>query len=66
MRKQKLNKKTVRKLATAKSANTIRAKAFGRKIDKMFEEMYGTAKKKDNGAKESVERSRIHYDGGGE
>ena len=62
MKRAKKDKK-VRKLATAKSRNTIRAKAFGRKIDRMFEEMYGTSKKENEGTKKSVERSRIHNDG---
>jgi hypothetical protein len=39
--------KKIRKWATEKSKNTIRAKAFGRKIDKMLEERYGTNKKEE-------------------
>ena len=44
MKREKKDRK-VRKLATARSANTIRAKKFGRLIDKMFEEKkHGTSK----------------------
>lgn len=45
--KRKKKDRKVRKLATARSANTLRAKKFGRLIDKMFEEKkHGTSKEK--------------------